>query len=547
MIWLIQDFDLLSVLLRALALSLEALTVGGVLVLLLVVPLRPPEPAARAAVAKFTSWIALALAFTQLLAAAESATMLIGGDGPDTPGMSFHEVTAAAFFRSDCVFVLAAVALFLLLRYKPKQIWATCVAGFAIVASSTALSHAASRMDDRPLLLGLTAAHHLGAAAWIGGMASLLVAIRSSQQARAIHAMAQRFSTMAIVSVSVLVLAGIGMAKFYVGSWAGLYGTTYGLMILAKIYLLLLALSLGATNFWLIRETRSQAAPVLKRLRRFSEVELGLGFTALLAAASLTSQPPAIDLGQQDTVSGHEIAERLSWKQPQLLHSPRAADLPPPSPLKQHLEDAPFSGGRAIDALNEKWSEYNHQWSGLIVLAAGLFAFVSRFRGQAWARNWPLLFFGLAIFILLRADADAWPLGPRSFWGSFAEVEVLEHRLFAVLITCFAIFEWAVETGRLKSRKAALVFPGLCAIGGALLLTHSHGTINLRDELFAELTHTPIALLGATAGWGRWLELRWPQEGVPPENRSQVVRIASWIWPVCLVLAGLILLDYRES
>ena len=50
MIWLIQDFDLLSVLLRALALSLEALTVGGVIVLLLVAPFDKSEPAARSAV-----------------------------------------------------------------------------------------------------------------------------------------------------------------------------------------------------------------------------------------------------------------------------------------------------------------------------------------------------------------------------------------------------------------------------------------------------------------------------------------------------------------
>jgi copper resistance protein D len=351
---------------------------------------------------------------------------------------------------------------------------------------------------------------------------------------------------MAIVSVATLVLAGIGMACFYVGSWRGMYGTSYGFMVMAKTYLLLLALTLGASNFWLVRRTQSDATPVLLRLRRFSEAEIGLGFTALLAAASLTSQPPAIDLGQQDQLTKHEIVERMSWKQP-ALHSPRLSDLPPRKSLKEHLEDANFSGGNENDFMNQKWSEYNHQWSGLIVLAAGLLAFISRFKGQRWARNWPLLFFGLAVFILLRGDPETWPLGPRPFWASFAESDVLEHRLFAVLITAFALFEWSVESGRLKSQIAALVFPAICALGGALLLTHSHGTGNFKEELFAEMSHSPIALLGATAGWGRWLELRSPPEDGVPDGRSRIVRFASWAWPICLVFVGFILINYREA
>ncbi|HEX3473069.1 MAG TPA: hypothetical protein VHT28_17960, partial [Silvibacterium sp.] len=269
-------------------------------------------------------------------------------------------------------------------------------------------------------------------------------------------------------------------------------------------------------------------------------------FTAILAAASLTSQPPAIDLTHQDVLSRHEIAERMSWKWPQ-LDSPKASDFPPRVSLSEHLADSSFAGGSVNDPLDQRWSEYNHQWSGLIVLSAGLLALVSRFRGQGWARNWPLLFFGLAIFIFLRADPETWPLGPRPFWASFAESDVLEHRLFVVLITAFVVFEWAVETGRLKAHQAALIFPAICAAGGALLLTHSHGTGNLRDELFAEWSHTPIALLGATAGWGRWLELRSPQDNDVPDLRSGIVRIASWIWPICLVLVGLVLINYRES
>jgi putative copper resistance protein D len=319
-------------------------------------------------------------------------------------------------------------------------------------------------------------------------------------------------------------------------------------MVMAKVYLLLLILGLGAGNFLLLKRTRHEPRPLLMRLRRFSEAEIGLGFTAILVAASLTSQPPAADMTaglSADQLSGHEIVARLEWKRPRLT-TPDFAQLAQRPLLKDKLEDSSFTGGSVNDAVDQAWSEYNHQWAGLIVLAAGVFACCANLAGRRWPRNWfrnwPLLFIGLAVFIVLRADPDAWPLGLRGFWRSFAEPEVLEHRVFAVLITVFAIFEWAVETGRLKSRRAAMVFPALCALGGAILMTHSHGLGALKEETLAEMSHTPIALLGATAGWSRWLQLRLPER-----EGAKTATVLNWIWPVCLALVGMILLDYRES
>jgi putative copper resistance protein D len=41
------------------------------------------------------------------------------------------------------------------------------------------------------------------------------------------------------------------------------------------------------------------------------------------------------------------------------------------------------------------------------------------------------------------------------------------------------------------------------------------------------------------AGWSRWLELRL--------DDGPARRIASFVWPTAFVLAGLLLLFYRES
>jgi putative copper resistance protein D len=121
---------------------------------------------------------------------------------------------------------------------------------------------------------------------------------------------------------------------------------------------------------------------------------------------------------------------------------------------------------------------------------------------------------------------------------SLRDVEVLQHRVFVLLIIVFAVFEWSVRTGRLRSQKAALVFPLLTAAGGALLLTHSHAIANVKDQLLIELTHTPLALAGIGAGWARWLELRLPGRGG---------RVAGWVWPVCFLICGAVLMVYREA
>jgi putative copper resistance protein D len=186
---------------------------------------------------------------------------------------------------------------------------------------------------------------------------------------------------------------------------------------------------------------------------------------------------------------------------------------------------------------DRKWSEYNHHWMGLLVFGMGALALLARTGHAKWAENWPLLMIGIGIFILFRGDPDTWPLGPKSFWATWADPEIFQHRAAALLCIAFAIFELRVRRSPSQQGVLPLIFPLLCAIGAALLLTHSHGTTNVREETLAELSHTPLAVVGVVAGWSRWLELRLPEE-----DRS----IPSWIWPLCFVVIGAGLLNYRE-
>ena len=102
----------------------------------------------------------------------------------------------------------------------------------------------------------------------------------------------RNFSRLAQISVAVLILAGLGMSWVYVGSWDAMYGTAYGVMLGAKIALLVVLLLLGAANFYIVRGLETDIGTGATSLLRFGEAEIGIGLTVILTAASMTSQPP---------------------------------------------------------------------------------------------------------------------------------------------------------------------------------------------------------------------------------------------------------------
>jgi putative copper resistance protein D len=323
-------------------------------------------------------------------------------------------------------------------------------------------------------------------------------------------------------------------------------------MVGAKIAMFLMLLGLGGMNFLLVERLRANPLTSINRLRRFAEVEFGIGIAIFFAAASLTSVPPAVDL-TQDRVSWHEIVERNIPEWPRLRSPDHDALALPALQEKLDLEAAatkakpqvafvPGSGELPPrNAADIAWSEYNHHWAGLIVGLVGVLGLLNR-AGVRWARHWPLAFLGLAVFLFFRSDPETWPMGDIGFLDSFRDVEVVQHRFFVLLIVVFAFFEWRVRTAARVNRYAVLVFPLLCAAGGTMLLTHSHAIANVKDQLLIELTHTPLALAGIAAGWARWLEIR-----LSPRENPVAWQIASWVWPVCILFCGLLLLGYREA
>ena len=519
----------LDVVLRGLALVGQALAAGGILFLLVV--LRPGHDAGPHATLSpgrsllLMTWGAVGVALAQL-----ASLLLHLAALADERGWPVREALATMYFRSGFLRVAAAAILAVAaVRARrtglSRSAWALlAVSGVALFASSAGLSHAAARLDHVGWLLALDTLHQLGACAWVGGLAHLAAIAFGRRPSGWPVGVLTRFSTLALSSVALLVGAGLGMSLAYVDGLGGLLGTSYGVMVLVKVVVLAALLALGAANFLVVRRLAAGPPVSLGRVQRFVEVELGLGLTVLFVAASLTSLPPAVDLAEGRATLA-EVAKRFTPRWPSLT-SPGIESMP--------VEDreAPRT------AEDRQWSEYNHHVSGLLVLAMGLLAIVHRMGWGRWARHWPLLFLPLAAFMLVRNDPGAWPLGPQGFWEGFAYTKVVQHRLFVVLVVGFGLFEWMVRSGRITSAAWAHVFPVLCAVGGLLLLTHSHASLNVKEEFLIEVTHTPLGLLALAAGWGRWLELRLPA----PEDR--------WpgrFWAMAFVLIGGLLIIYRES
>jgi putative copper resistance protein D len=522
----------LDVLLRGVGLLALCASVGGVVYALAV--LRALAPAADTAALRgllgLVALGALVLAVSRALVLFVLHPWVLADAGGRWPVADFlaTDFGRASLAGTALALGLAAVATRQRRRPQDRAGWmGAAVLALLVLANSAWLAHAVSRLEGRGPLMLATVLHQAGAVLWIGGLVHLARSWRTPLAPDALG----RFSILAMAGVGLVLAPGVALALGYVGDWGALIGTGYGVMVLTKVALMASALVLGGLNYLLVRRwARAPAAPPARaRLRALIEAEVGIGITILFAAASLTSLPPAVDV-LADRATPAEVAARFEPKLPRMTSPPVQQLLAAAAPIDDTLSKR--------QPEEYAWSEYNHHMAGVFVFAMGVLAVLDRTGRARWARHWPLILLGLAAFMFVRNDPRAWPLGPAGFWESMALPDVLQHRVVVLLVIGLGLFEWLVRIGALARPGWRLVFPILCAVGGGLLLTHSHAMFNLKGEFLAEVSHAPMGILGVSMGWGRWLELR-----LPDGDRE----LPGWVWSVALLVIGAILLVYRET
>lgn len=541
---LVDLFGFLSVVMRAGTLVFQSLFLGGVVFVLWVTRHVPGDPEQQTRMSRsswgFLRFSILGLIIIQLAYLYVNSAVLM-----TTAEIGLGEAAGANFFISGVIVLVGAFAALLLAQYRSQAtVWMLLVAAIVVLGASLMTNHSASRIEGRVFLSALTAVHEAATGLWVGGLPFLVLALYRDKDSVARWYITERFSRMALICVILIVISGLGMSYVYIGSWRAVLGTAYGVMVTAKAVMLGALILLGGINFLLLRNAPKDQ--VMPRLRRLIEAEVGIGITVILTAASLTSQPPAVDQ-PGDIVSLHRIWQRFRPTIPRLTYHyipdagnagrgtrSLASEAPSQIPAVYNADGEPMTARSINDSIE---SESNHHWMGVVVLSMGLLALLARTGKAPWAEYWPLLLIGIAVFIFVQADTECWPVGWKSFGACWADPEVFQHRLAALVCVGFAIFELRVRRQRRENDRMALVFPLMCAAGGAVLLTHSHAITNVKENLLVELNHVPMGIFAVFAGWSRWLELR-----LPPEDR----KIPSWIWPICLLLIGCGLLDYRE-
>jgi putative copper resistance protein D len=108
----------------------------------------------------------------------------------------------------------------------------------------------------------------------------------------------------------------------------------------------------------------------------------------------------------------------------------------------------------------------------------------------------------------------------------------------AALVVGLGALEWRARARPDSRGRLAYVFPLLAAVGGILLLAHSHAAFQLKTSYLVQVTHTTIGAFAAFMVTARWLEL-----GLAPPWR----RVAGVAASASMLAIALILIFYREA
>jgi putative copper resistance protein D len=464
------------------------------------------------------------------------------------PFPEFAETTQfiGGLVRTFLTLVLAGYC-YLYLSKNPysKQHWLTSgMVSLPMIISGAWLVHAAGRFENQVFLMSLTVLHQLAAAAWIGGIFQLvslwLLNHKKQVQPELWPLLLKRFSAFGMISVGMILISGTPIALQYINTWNGLIGTGYGNLLLVKITLLSLALGLAWLNRSAVLEygVNGNSMRLNNSVPYYIEAETFVLVTLLFTAASLASQPPAIDIPNL-TATWQEVVNTFKPQIPQTSSPTHTALIAGEAGRVAIIDQVP-----SIAAT--EWSNYNHNIAGIFLTVMSFFAMLSYLKSPArtldrffaFTHYWPMGFVLLGIFLFFRSDAETWPLGPIGFWEStFNNGEVLQHRIATLLVFVLGVIELRARVKANENTKLPLVFPVLAAFGGLMLLTHSHIGFQAKSAFLIQVGHTTMGIFALILACGRWLELKLDRPGR---------NIAGFISVAALFQMGLILMFYRE-
>ncbi|MFY1654847.1 copper resistance protein CopC [Solwaraspora sp. WMMB762] len=168
------------------------------------------------------------------------------------------------------------------------------------------------------LTLGSDLLHLVTAAVWLGGILGLVHLLsRRFDTTSAVQraGVVAAFSQTAAFLVALLAVAGVLLGWRIVGSWSGLFGTTYGLVLLGKVAAVGVLVGIAGWNrYLLVPRTRrpDTEAAALRSLRRTVRAEAVLLVGVLAVTGVLVTRDPTDRASETDTAATGSADGRTS-------------------------------------------------------------------------------------------------------------------------------------------------------------------------------------------------------------------------------------------
>ncbi len=180
--------------------------------------------------------------------------------------------------------------------HVPNLTWVTPLAAAVLLMGFTMTSHA---WGTGPLAVLIDWLHLIAVAVWIGSLASLLLVLDScppADRGRLCRVLVPRISSLAAVSLGVVLVTGIYSSWLHVPSLRAFLITDYGRALLVKLALVVPLIALGALNRFALHPRLQAAGGETTALRRFLLTvtgEVSLALVIVLVVTVLTNVPPA--------------------------------------------------------------------------------------------------------------------------------------------------------------------------------------------------------------------------------------------------------------
>lgn len=176
------------------------------------------------------------------------------------------------------------------LRRGGPHAWHIAAGTLGLVLSLPLSGHAigAERYTTATIIADIL--HITGAGLWAGSLGLVVALLRGTTNGAAVSTVIERFSPLALSSAAVLALSGTFAAWQHVGTWPLLIGSSYGLVLLAKLGAVGSMSLVGAYN-WQVSRPALRRTGSTSQLRRLSVWEVGAALVVLLLTAVLVHLP----------------------------------------------------------------------------------------------------------------------------------------------------------------------------------------------------------------------------------------------------------------